>query len=145
MKKILVPVDFSDLTDQVVDLAVQLARAFQAELALVHVAPPEPEFIGYEPGPPSVRKAVAGHVVEVHHRIHELDKRLEADGLKVTSLVVQGYTVDKILQEIGRLGADLVVMGSHGHGALHHLLVGSVAEGVLRKAPCPVLIVPHAR
>lgn len=143
MKKILVPVDFSNVTPRVVDAAADLSRALSAELVLLHVAQPEPEFIGYEPGPTSVRQAAARHMKEEHRQLHEIDHRLEAQGLKVTSLVVQGYVVEKILKETERVGADLVVMGSHGHGALRHLLVGSVAEGVLRKSPCPVLIVPQ--
>lgn len=142
MKKILVPVDFSSATAPTVAVAEHLARALSGELILLHVAQPEPEFIGYEPGPSSVRDAVARQFVEEHKRIHELDRSIEREGFKVTSLVVQGYTVDKILQEIGRLGAELVVMGSHGHGKLAHLLTGSVTEGVLRKSPCPVVVVP---
>ncbi len=142
MKRILVPVDFSGVTDAVVGAAAGLARAFQAELILLHVAKPEPEFMTYEPGPPSVRSAVAREISEEHHRLHALARTLEAPGLRCTPLLIQGYTVEKILQEAGRLGSDLIVMGSHGHGALHHLLLGSVSEGVLRKADCPVLIVP---
>jgi nucleotide-binding universal stress UspA family protein len=142
MKTILVPVDFSDVTSRVTDAAVRLAKAFSARLILLHVAPPEPEFIGYDPGPPSVRSNVARVLVEEHRRIHALDRQLEQEGLKVTSLVVQGYPVDKIIAEAEKFKAEMVVMGSHGHGMLHNLLVGSVAEGVLRQARCPVLVVP---
>lgn len=143
MKRILVPVDFSAMTDAVTGMGAALAQALGAELFLLHVAQPEPEFITYEPGPASVRQAVAREISEEHRKLHALDKQLEAKGLRVTSLVIQGYTVEKILQEIERLRIDLVIMGSHGHGALFHLLLGSVSEGVLRKAKCPVLIVPH--
>lgn len=145
MKRMLVPVDFSSTTDAVLDAAATLARSLKSELFLVHVARPEPEFITYEPGPASVRQAVAREITEEHHKLHELDHKLEGQGFKVTSLVIQGYTVEKILQEIDRLNIDLVVMGSHGHGALYHLLLGSVSEGVLRKAKCPVLIVPSKK
>jgi nucleotide-binding universal stress UspA family protein len=129
----------------VVRVGADLARALGAEVFLLHVAPPEPEFITYEPGPPSVREAVAQEISDRHRKLHAIDRDLEKLGIRVTSLVIQGYTVEKILQEIDRLRIDLVVMGSHGHGALHHLLLGSVSEGVLRKTPCPVLIVPGAK
>jgi nucleotide-binding universal stress UspA family protein len=142
MKTILVPVDFSDVTSRVIDEAVRLAKAFSARLILLHVAQPEPEFIGYDPGPPSVRNSVARELVEEHKRIHALDHLLEQEGLKVTSLVVQGYPLEKIIAEADKFKVDLIVMGSHGHGMLYHLLVGSVAEGVLRQARCPVLVVP---
>lgn len=142
MKKIMVPVDFSGVTEAVVATATKLARAFSSEIVLLHVAKPEPEFITYEPGPPSVRQAVAHEISEEHHRLHELAKKLQDQDLRATPLLIQGYTVEKILLESERLGIDLLVMGSHGHGALHHLLLGSVSEGVLRKSKCPVLIVP---
>lgn len=145
MKTILVPIDFSDVTSRVIDAAVRLAKAFSARLILLHVAPPEPEFIGYSPGPPSVRNSVARELVEEHKRIHALDHQLEQEGLKVTSLVVQGYPVDKIIAEADKFKAELVVIGSHGHGMLYNLMVGSVAEGVLRQARCPVLVVPSRR
>lgn len=145
MQRILIPVDFSAATESVTHLGAKLARAFGAEIYLIHVAPPEPEFITYEPGPPSVRTAFARELTDEHRKLHELDRLLEAEGLKVTSLLIQGYTVEKILQEIDRLKIDLVVMGAHGHGALHQLLLGSVSEGVLRKSPVPVVFVPRRK
>lgn len=142
MKKILVAVDFSDATGAVVEAAGSLAGAFGAELVMLHVAAPEPEFIGYDPGPQSVRDSVARELVAEHHGLQDWENKLKAKDLQVTALVVQGYPVEKILDEVERRGADLVVIGSHGHGALHNLLVGSVTEGVMRKASCPVLVVP---
>jgi len=145
MKKILVPVDFSNVTDAALRTATTLAGALQAELILIHIAAPEPEFVGYETGPASVRTAVAHQLAGEHKRLQELQHALEGKSLRVTALLIQGYTVEKILAEATRLAADLIVMGSHGHGGLHHLLMGSVAEGVVRKAPCPVVLVPAAR
>ncbi len=142
MKRILVPVDFSPITDAVVNVAKSLARPLQAEIILLHVAQPEPEFITYEPGPESVRQAVAHEMSENHRKLQALHRQLEAENLNATSLSVQGYIVEKILQEMERLDVDLVVMGSHGRGALYHMLLGSASEGVLKKSKRPVLIVP---
>jgi len=143
MKTILVPVDFSDCAVDVTETAASIAKAFSARIILLHVAAPEPEFIGYEPGPQTVRDTVARELATEHKLLHEMDHRLEAKGLSVTSLVIQGYPVEKILEEANKLHADLIVMGSHGHGALRNLLVGSVTEGVMRRSRCPVLVVPH--
>jgi nucleotide-binding universal stress UspA family protein len=88
---------------------------------------------------------VARELHDEHRRLQELEKQPDLRGIKVTSLLVQGYAVEKILKEADQLGADLIVMGSHGHGALRNLLVGSVANGVLGKAKCPVLVVPQSR
>lgn len=142
MKNILVPVDFSDCAPKVIKTAVSIATKFSGHLILLHVAPPEPEFIGYDPGPQSVRDSVARELAGEHANLQKFEQDIKSPGLKTTALVIQGYPVDKILEEAKKVHADLIVMGSHGHGALRNLLVGSVAEGVLRKAACPVLIVP---
>ena len=142
MKKILVPVDFSKITATTLATAVRLAGALQADVVLLHVAAPEPEFVGYETGPASVRDAVAHQLAREHAQLQELRKSMNLPHGSVTALAVQGYTVEKILAEAKRLPADMIIMGSHGHGGLHHLLMGSVAEGVLRKAECPVVLVP---
>lgn len=143
MKTMLVPVDFSEGTSKLLETAAKQAKAFGAKVILLHVASPEPEFIGYEPGPQSVRDSVARQLVQEHKDLHELKERLASQGLEVTALVVQGYPVKHILAEAEKVHADLVIMGSHGHGALHNLLVGSVTEGVMRHVNCPVLVVPQ--
>ena len=142
MKTILAPVDFSDVTRTVVESATGIAKAFQASLYLLHVAPPDPDFVGYEPGPQSVRDTVAGKIRREHHELQELESGVKSKGVDVHALLVQGPTTDKILQEAKRLHVEMIVIGSHGHGALQKLLMGSVAAGILRKVPCPVLIVP---
>ena len=144
MKNILASIDFSDVTGAVVQSAAGIANAFQTSLYLLHVAPPDPDFIGYEPGPQTVRDGVAQKFRKEHQQLRELESELKSKGLDVHALLVQGATAEKILQEAKRLQAEMIVIGSHGHGALQKLLVGSVAEGILRKVPCPVLIVPGA-
>lgn len=147
MKTILVPVDFANNTDSVLAEAERMARLSGASVTLLHVAPPDPDFIGYEPGPATVRTSVAHELREEHRKIQELEKGLATRGITAQALLIQGYPVDKIVAEATRLSADLIVMGSHGHKALKRLVVGSVTDGVLRKATCPVLIVPlgHVR
>lgn len=143
MKTILAAIDFSDATHRVVTAAAELARALNAELHLLHVVPPDPDFVGYEPGPQHVRDQVAQSIVEDRHEIVELRDRMKTSGIQVQALVVQGPTIQKILEETHRLPADLVVIGTHGHGALYDLVLGSVSDGVVRKSPCPVLVVPR--
>ncbi len=145
MKKILVPVDFSKVTEVTIQKAAEWALPVKAEVLLLHVAPPEPEFVGYEVGPGSVRDAVAHQLSAEHRDLQHLQEPLAKLGIPVKALLIQGYIVEKILSEASRWGADLIVLGSHGHGGLHHLLMGSVAEGVVRKASCPVLLVPSPR
>jgi len=145
MQKILVPIDFSEVTDAVLKTATRLAEAFQSEMLLLHIAPPEPDFIGYDPGPPSVRDQVAEQFREEHQRLQALKSTLSLPAEKVSALLVQGPIREKIIKEQERFEADLIVMGSHGHGAIYHLVAGSVTQGVLHDAKCPVLVVPANR
>lgn len=146
MNTILAPIDFSDVTGAVIDSASHLSRILDARLYVLHVAPPDPDFVGYEVGPKSVRESLAKKFRKEHHQLEELELKLKAGGVQVEALLVQGATAEKILSEADRVKADLIVMGSHGHGALRKLLVGSATEGVMRGLRCPVMVVPsHGR
>ena len=143
--KILAAVDFSTVTEQVLQTLVQMAATFPAPVCLVHVAPPDPDFVGYEPGPQVVRGQVAAEHHTRHQELQQMADRLRADGVEVTAVLLQGSTVATIIAEADRLEADLLVLGSHGRGAVHNMLVGSVAEGVVRASKVPVLLVPTRR
>jgi nucleotide-binding universal stress UspA family protein len=142
VKKILVAIDLSPSRRQVVAQATALARSLGGPLWLLHVAAPDPAFVGYAPGPQVVRDSVAHEFRDEHREIQELADELRASGLEATALLVQGPTAATILAEADRLGVDLIVMGSHGYGALQRALLGSVSEGVLRGTTRPVVIVP---
>jgi nucleotide-binding universal stress UspA family protein len=145
MKSIVVPVDFSDQTEAVMQVARRLGEAFDAQIWLLHIAAPDPDFVGYGTGPDVVREQVAKGLREEHSKVQELGDELRVQGLTATALAIQGPTVDTILAEASKLEADLIIMGSHGHGAVYRTLMGSVSEGVLHRATCPVLIVPPDR
>lgn len=142
MQHLLVPIDFSAGTDRVVAAAARIARCKDSILHLLHVAPPEPDFIPYDAGPDVVRDQVAEDLREEHREIQKWADRLVGDGFKAAARMVQGPTVDTILDWADRVEADCIVMGTHGHGALHRLVLGSISEGVLRKTQRPVLVVP---
>lgn len=138
-------VDFSPVTGDLVRATAALARVLGGEIRLVHVAPPEPDFVGYEAGPATVRQRIAEEYRAARRQLHALEESLRGDAPGVSSITVQGDPVEKILAVAREFGADLIALGSHGHGALYELLVGSVASGVLKAAPCPVLVVPSRR
>jgi len=139
---IITPIDFSDVTDEVVAKTAQLAKALDAKVWLIHAAVPEPDFVSYEVGPEYIRDSAARRLREEHRMLGQYQDNLRADGVDVTAMMVPGQPVAKILQEAQRLEADWIVLGSHGHGALHNLLAGSVCQGVVKKATCPVVIIP---
>jgi nucleotide-binding universal stress UspA family protein len=145
MKRILVPVDFSPVTAAVVRQTIDLAAEGRAEVTLLHVAAPEPDFVGYRTGPKSVRKDQTRKICAGRKELFALKDQLVKAGVVVRALEAQGPTVEKILKEAARWKADLIVIGSHGHGKLYDLLLGSTSEAVLRRAAGPVLIVPSSK
>jgi nucleotide-binding universal stress UspA family protein len=145
MKNILAAIDFSPVSDAVVEHATALARAFDGALWLLHVAAPEPDFVGYDSGPQSVRHSVAAALHDNHRRLQEQSAALRERGIDCTALLIQGSTPETIVREAERLGVDVVVLGSHGHGAIRRALLGSVSEHVLHHATRPLLIVPAPR
>lgn len=142
MKTILVPIDFSDVTARVTETARKFAAAFESRIVLLSVAEPEPDFVGFDPGPSTVRMAVARDFKVERQRLEELKAECANSGCEVTALHIQGPIVEKILHEVGSQQADLIVIGSHGHGAFYDLLVGSVTQGIIKGARCPVVVVP---
>lgn len=142
MESILAALDFSPVAASVLTQSIELAERFGAHLWLVHVAAPEPAFVGYEPGPQVARDQRAGELREEHRDLQRHADELRERGLAATALLIQGPPVEKILEEAKRLGVGMIVMGSHGRSALARFMLGSVSEGVVRHAACPVLIVP---
>lgn len=142
MKTILAGIDLSDTTPQIVEQARLSGKAFGATVYLLHVEPPEPDFVGYGPGPKHERDHVAETVRIDRDAIHKLRDGLRQEGVQAESLIIQGPIVEKLLEEADKLEADLIIVGSHGHRALYDLLLGAVSEGVVRHASCPVLVVP---
>jgi nucleotide-binding universal stress UspA family protein len=142
MRNLLVPIDFSAVTASVIDHARRLAGAFASKVCLLHVAAPDPAFVGWDPGPDVVRHQRATDLREEHRQIQELAQSLRESGIDAQALLVQGPTVETILDRAEKVQADLIIVGSHGHGALYRALLGSITEGVVRHSRCPVLIVP---
>ena len=140
--KLLAALDFSPATPAVLREARAWALRLHAQLWLIHVAEPDPDFIGYGAGPESVRLAVAHKFTRAHQRLEALSVELRKEGLDATALLLQGATAETILREADRLSADVVLMGTRARGAVRELFVGSVSKEVLRQSTRPVLLIP---
>lgn len=140
--KLLAALDLACTTPAVLREARNWARRLSAQLTLLHVAAPDPDFIGYEPGPATVRASVARQFHREHRQLDAAAQELRKDGVDATALLVQGPTAETILAEADKLSADAILMGTRAHGALHDLIVGSTSKGVLRESTRPVLLVP---
>lgn len=133
VRTILHPTDFSEHSEFAFRVAAALARDYNARLVLLHVLPPP--MVVYAGGPASSESWPGDK--EAGAMLRELEDK--AGHVRVESLVLEGDPVNMILRAAEETHSDVIVMGTHGHTALARLLLGSVAEAVLHKAPCPVL------
>jgi nucleotide-binding universal stress UspA family protein len=143
--KILVPVDFSEYTDEIVTFADEIARRFDASVHVIHVVPTMDYFAPYESFMAAEYTETMQKGVEA-----EIDKKLDAvasmiTGAAVTKAIRTGSASVEIIDYAESIGAELIVMGTHGRGGLEHILMGSVAEKVVRKSSCPVLTIRPSR
>jgi nucleotide-binding universal stress UspA family protein len=140
---LLVCVDFSERTDRVVAEAERLASSLGARVCLAHAAAPEPGFVGYDrPGGPNDLETHQGELRSEHLDLEALAERMRGDGLDAEAHLVEGPTVDVLLEEAHKQRATLIVVGTHGHRALHRFIVGSTTDGLLRRSPIPLVVVP---
>jgi nucleotide-binding universal stress UspA family protein len=140
--KLLVCVDLSESTEIIVKKIEEITKALPAKVWLLHNAEPEPDFIEFKVDPQAARESLAKKFHIEHHQIQELAKRMRKAGVDTTALLVHGATVETILKEASDLEVDIIVVGSHGRGAMYQLLVGSVSEAVLHNSRFPILVVP---
>jgi nucleotide-binding universal stress UspA family protein len=139
---ILAAVDLSPGSEKVTDTAGRLAKLMDAKVYVLHVAEPEPDFVGYDAGPEVVRTQVAEELHREHRAVQSLAGRLRDSDVDATALLIRGPTVETTLKEASSLRAGLIVVGSHGHGAVYDVLVGSYSAGIIRRSKLPVLVVP---
>jgi nucleotide-binding universal stress UspA family protein len=144
IERILCPTDFSDFSTRALGRAVKIGRWFGARVTALHVMPRLDTALPTDGGGTYVTVAADILRAQRESRKRELDESLEpflGEGVPIESKVVDGEPWRAIRAEAEALPADLVVMGTHGRSGFEHLLLGSVAEKVLRSAPCPVLTV----
>jgi nucleotide-binding universal stress UspA family protein len=146
INRILVPVDFSPPSERAVRYATTLANRFGARVALLHVVE-DPFVTGAwqsEAFVPNVPELLNDLITAARGHLGDLKKSLAAHGFVVETDVITGQPARAIVEHASTGGFDLIVMGTHGRTGLSHALMGSVAERVVQRAPCPVLTVREA-
>jgi nucleotide-binding universal stress UspA family protein len=149
MKTLLAAVDFSDASETVLALTAKLASRLGARVILLHVIEPVATYVPVgvamdviETAPPRiVEEDTQTQLAQVKH----LAQPLIDAGIAVDPQVVVGLSADEIISQAAAGGAELILLGSHGHGALYHLFAGSVVTGVLKRSAIPVVVVPIAK
>jgi len=138
IREILVPVDFSDCAEKALKYAIPFAKQFEARITLLHVVQlnylvgTEFATVDYTFVEKDLRTQAANHL----ERLSSIDERV-----KCKTVVRTGQPVVEIVEAAKKLQTDLIVISTHGRTGLKHVLLGSVAENVVRHAPCPVLVV----
>lgn len=139
ISKILVPIDFSDYSKSALKYAVDFAKFFKAELSLIYVVEPviyPPDFSMGQIAVPSVDFEMDKRAKE---ELENLAKKQIPRELKTRIIVKTGKPFIEIIDTANELDADLIIIATHGHSGVEHILFGSTAEKVVRRAPCPVL------
>jgi nucleotide-binding universal stress UspA family protein len=142
LDRVLCATDFSSFSTAALDRAVALAAAYGATVRLLHVLTPFPIAAPFldVPGDPQLYETAAA---QGRRSLAAEAARVQRPGLTIEIAQRDGHAVQEIVTAAAEWPADLIAIGTHGHGGFERLVLGSVAEKVLRKAPCPVLAVPQ--
>ena len=139
IKKVLVPIDFSDYSKNSLRYAVNFAKQFDAEIYLIYVVEPviyPPDFSMGQIAIPSVNAEWDERAKE---ELENLAKTEIPEGVNVKTILKNGKPFLEIIDTASEENIDLIIIATHGHSGVEHILFGSTAEKVVRKAPCPVL------
>lgn len=141
LEKILVPIDFSDYSKKALKYAVPFAKQFGAEILLLYVVEPTiyPADFGFgQVGFPSIEEDMRKKGAE---ELEKLAANEIQDIVKWQTIIVMGKPFAEINRVAKEKNIDLIIIATHGHSGIEHVLFGSTAEKVVRKAPCPVLTI----
>jgi nucleotide-binding universal stress UspA family protein len=142
IRRIIHPTDFSPASSAAFRKAVELAKENRATLPIVHVLPTLPMVGDAYMAASAYDEMLRAHRLQAEKEMDRLLKRARAAGVRSTGHVLDfGPIVESIVRFAKRQRADLIVMGTHGHGVVAKVLLGSVAERVISRAPCPVMTV----
>lgn len=139
ISKVLVPIDFSDYSKNALKYAVNFVKHFKAQLYLIYVVEPviyPPDFSMGQIAIPSVDLEMDKRAIDELNKL--ADQEIPAE-IKVKTIVKTGKPFIEIIETARDQDVDLIIIATHGHTGVEHILFGSTAEKVVRKAPCPVL------
>ena len=140
LKKILVPIDFSEVSKDALPYAASLAARFGAELILLHVTETAP--IDYLLGRGLMNHLTVPMMKQAEANLARMAGRLDkTNGAHTSAIVRTGKPYEEICRAATSLGADMIILTTHGYTGLRHVVLGSTAERVVRHADCPVLVV----
>ncbi len=142
MKTIIVAIDFEEKAAELLAHAIKFGTKFGAKIWLVHIAAPEPDFVGFDVGPVYIREYRARELKTERRLIDLYVQQVRDAGLEAEGLLVDGITIDLLVEKAKKLEADLMICGSHKHGFIYKLWFGDTAEALLHTHSIPTLVIP---
>jgi nucleotide-binding universal stress UspA family protein len=144
-KELLIPTDFSEYSLRAVDYGVEIAEKFASHLTLVYVVEPLLQAADLTWTTVDFEELNKAHKETAEKQLAKLVEERIPKGIRCDTVILFGKAFVEILKFAKEENANLIVMATHGRGAISHLLMGSTAEKVVRKASCPVLTVKHPK
>ncbi|SDQ75427.1 Nucleotide-binding universal stress protein, UspA family [Chryseobacterium soldanellicola] len=142
MINIVLPVDFGDKTEQLVDGAVKFAKEINGKIFLIHVAPTDIGFaigdMGFQYFPEVEQNEIREELIQ----LNKIEQRILAHDIECEHLLKQGLAKDTILEYCKVKNANYIVMGSHGRSGIYDVFVGSLTKGLTKDSHIPVLVLP---
>lgn len=142
LSNILVSIDFDGNEKLILDKALEFSKAFKAKVWLIHIAAPNPDFVGYEVGPQYIRDQRAEDLKKEHKLLQQYSNFLNTNGVESESLLIQGATTEMIIEESHKLNTDMIIIGHNKHNFLYQIFVNSVSEDLIKQSHIPVLVIP---
>ncbi len=142
IKNVLCPIDYSVYSEKALKYAIEFAEKYNAKLYLMHVL----DIRIYDINDPelyNVNVIDKETINKLRERLHKCISEDTRKNIEVETIVIEGVPFAEIIKKAREFKVDLIVLGTHGRTGLSHAIMGSVAEKVVRKAPCPVLTIRH--
>jgi nucleotide-binding universal stress UspA family protein len=143
MNRILVAIDFSEETDDVIAEAVMLTKALQGRLRILHVDDSAPYSYAPKNDAPTETEHQDAEAPMAANNLAAIRTRLLKEHLEADYRLMEGPAADNIISAAREFAADIIVIGAHEHGKFFRCFFGDTTESLIRHAPCPILVVPH--
>lgn len=143
MKTILAAIDFSDLSKNIIDHAIEQARGQDASIYLIHVQNSVPAFIGSEIEPQLVSEQVQEEAKRLETDLDAIRDYITGKGIDNSAEIVQGPVAESILLKASEKNCCMIIIGVNTHGLIYRAFIGSISTAVIKQACCPVLVVPQ--
>lgn len=142
MKNILIGIDFDDNSKILIQKAIEIAEKFNSKIWLLHVAAPEPDFVGYGVGPQYIRDSRADELKGEHKKLFAWAEDLKKKGFTAEGLLVAGVTSEELIEKSRELTIDLIIVGYNDRSFLYNAFFGNTSSELIKSSEIPVLVVP---